>query len=92
MEDIRLTMNDLIFYFAIANTILGLLFGIFPLVVGLKTGNRKYGFIGLIAGLLGGLIAGFFLSFPLALIFTWLALRPSVARPDDGEFAPAEAS
>ena len=92
MEDIRLTMNDLIFYFAIANTVLGLLFGIFPLVVGLKTGNRKYGFIGLVAGLLGGLIAGFFLSFPLALVFTWLALKPSVAGPAEGELSPAEVS
>jgi hypothetical protein len=78
MEDVRFTYNDLIIYFTIINTLLGLLFGIFPLVVGLKNGNRKFAFIGLIASIVGGFILSVFLAFPAALIFTILGFRSGV--------------
>jgi hypothetical protein len=76
MQDVHLTYNDLIVYFGIANTILGLLFGLFPLVVGLKTGNRKYAFVGLIGSIIGGFILSVILAVPIAMVFTILALRP----------------
>lgn len=78
MQDIRLTFNDLVIYFGIANTILGVLFGLFPLVVGLKTGNRKYALIGFIGSLVGGFLLSVILAVPIALIFTVLALRSTV--------------
>jgi hypothetical protein len=90
MQDLRLTYNDLIIYLGIANTILGFLFGLFPLIVGLKTGNRKYGVIGLIASIIGGFLLSVVLAFPVALIFTLLALRPvrvTTLTPDAGEAA-----
>ena len=77
MQDVRLTFNDLVIYFGIANTLLGLLFGLFPLVVGLKTGNRKYAFLGLIGSIIGGFILSVVLAVPIALVFTILALRPA---------------
>ena len=78
MQDIRLTFNDLVIYFGIANTLLGVLFGLFPLIVGLKTGNRKYAFIGFIGSLVGGFLLSVILAVPIALIFTLLALRPTI--------------
>ncbi|HYJ90231.1 MAG TPA: hypothetical protein VEV84_02900 [Pyrinomonadaceae bacterium] len=77
MQDLRLTYNDLFIYLGIANTVLGFLFGLFPLIVGLKTGNRKFGVIGLIASLIGGFLLSIVLAVPVAIVFTLLALRPA---------------
>jgi hypothetical protein len=77
MQDVRLTYNDLLIYFGIANTVLGLLFGLFPLIVGLKTGNRRYGVIGFFASLIGGFLLSLILAVPAAIVFTLLALRPA---------------
>jgi hypothetical protein len=90
MEDVRLTYNDLIIYSAIANTILGLLFGIFPLVVGIKSGNRKMAYIGLIVSIVGGFLLSVFLAFPAALICTFLAFR-SKEQPVVADGPPAAA-
>ncbi|HEY2866582.1 MAG TPA: hypothetical protein VGJ02_05780 [Pyrinomonadaceae bacterium] len=79
MQDMRLTYTDLMIYFSIANAVLGLLFGLFPLVVGLKMGNVKYGVIGLIASIIGGLLLSVILAVPIALAFTLLALRSQAA-------------
>jgi hypothetical protein len=81
MQDIRFTFNDLIIYFGIANTVLGLLFGLFPLVVGLNRGNRKYAILGLVGSIIGGFLLSVVLAVPIALMFTVLALR-STAVPD----------
>ena len=75
MEEIRLTGRELIYYFAIANIVLGVLFGTIPLVAGLVSKNTRYGWLGLISSIIGGAVLGIFLSYPLALIFTWLAVR-----------------
>lgn len=75
MEDIRLTYNDIVVYAGIVNTVLGLLFGIFPLVVGIKNNNKQYAYIGLIGSIIGGFVLSVLLAFPIALIFTMLSLR-----------------
>lgn len=75
MEDVRVTYSDLIIYSVIVNTVLGFLFGIFPLIVGIKSGNRKMAYIGLIASTVGGLLLSVILAFPAALICTFLAFR-----------------
>lgn len=75
MEPFKITVNQLVFYFVIANVVLGFLFGFFPLVAGLLMKKRKYAIYGLIASIVGGGVLGIFLSFPMALLFTWLILR-----------------
>lgn len=80
MEDIHITIWDLAIYFTIANVVLGFLFGTFPLIAGIKYGNRKFAFIGFFGSIVGSALAGILLSYPLAAIFTWLIFRPA-ARP-----------
>ena len=79
MNPINLTYRDVATYLIVANTIVGLLFGLFPLFAGIKLNNRKYGIIGLVGSTLGGALLGFFLSFPVAMIFNWLILRGATA-------------
>jgi hypothetical protein len=62
--------------YAIAfNVVCGILFGTFPLIAGLLTGNRKYALYGFVSAVLGGTILGVLLSYPLSLVFLWLILR-----------------
>ena len=79
MNNINLTYNDVAIYLIVANTVVGLLFGLFPLFAGIRLNNRKYGMIGLVCATLGGALLGFFLSFPLAMIFNWMILRGAIA-------------
>lgn len=97
MGDIRINYDEVLLYLAIWNAVLGLLFGFFPLFIGLRFKNRKYGVFGLAGSIVGGSIAGVVLSFPIAMLFTWLILRcsshaedvpvvndaPAPPRPDD---------
>lgn len=75
MEDFKIGMYGLI----ALNVVLGFLFGTFPLVAGIARGNQKRGFLGFILSLVGGSILGLLLSFPLAIIFTWLIVRDQPA-------------
>lgn len=75
MESVHFTYREVTTYLIIANVILGILFGVFPLIAGLKLNNRKYGFIGLGGAVLGGALFGVLLSFPVAAIFSWLIIR-----------------
>jgi hypothetical protein len=86
MGDLHLTYNQITTYFIIGNIILGILFGLFPLIVGLKLKNRKYGVFGFVGAIVGGGILGLVLSFPVAFVFTWLILRgyAQVGEPGPG--------
>ncbi len=75
MEQIKLSYNEAIFYIAFINILLGFLLGSFPLISGFIAKNRKYGIYGFIGSIIGGAILGILLSYPIALIFTWLTLR-----------------
>ncbi len=75
MQNFQVTINQLIVYSLIVNIVLSFLFGIFPLFLGIKLNNRKYGVIGFVAAVIGGGILGVFLSFPVAFIFTWLIIK-----------------
>lgn len=75
MENIRLSYDDLLLYVVGINIILGFLFGVFPLVAGIKMHNRKYGVFGLVASVFGGAIAGVILAFPAAVVAMWLIMR-----------------
>ena len=75
MGDYRVTFNEVLVYFALINIVLGLLFGSFPLIAGLKMKNRNYAVYGFVGSVIGGAILGVLLSYPIAIIFTWLILR-----------------
>ncbi len=77
MQDVRITLNEIAVYLMIANIILGFLFGSFPLLLGLKLKNRKLAIYGFIGSIIGSVILGIFLSYPIAVIFTWLLLKNS---------------
>ena len=75
MEEVKISLNQLVVYFGIANVVLGILFGSFPLISGIKMKNRNYGVYGFIGSIIGGAILGILLSYPIAIIFTWLIFR-----------------
>jgi hypothetical protein len=77
MDDLRIGFYGLL----IANIALGFLFGAFPLVAGIRTGNRKHGFLGFVLSVGGGALLGVLLSFPLAMIFLWQTLRDQATDP-----------
>lgn len=75
MEQIKLSTNEAIFYASVAHAVVGLLLGLIPLVLGFIKKERSYGVFGFLGSFIGGAILGFFLSLPVAAIFTWLILR-----------------
>ena len=85
MEDLRIGFYGLL----IANVVLGFLFGTFPLVAGIRRGNRKYAFLGFVLSIAGGALLGLLLSYPLAMIFLWLILRDRATGPT-GDAPPAD--
>jgi hypothetical protein len=92
MDNIQISIDQARNYIILINIILGLLFGIFPLLAGLKTNNRKYGIYGFIGAIIGGAILGVFLSFPIAAVFTWLTLKKPIASNTDDVLAVNENS
>jgi len=104
MEELRLTYQQVAMYAVAANVIISALFGAFPLIAGLRLGNRKYAFIGFVGAIALGLI-GIFLSFPFAAVMHWLILRNAgigivtydssssdAAGSPDSDLSPAEKS
>lgn len=77
MDNIQISIDQARNYIILINVVLGLLFGVFPLLAGIKMNNRKYGIYGFIGAIIGGAILGVFLSFPIAAVFTWLILKKS---------------
>lgn len=75
MQDIKISFNEIAVYVTIINIVLGLLFGSFPLILGLKAKKRRFAVYGFIGSLIGGAILGVFLAYPIAIIFTWLILK-----------------
>jgi len=75
MEELKISYTQAAVYITLINVLLGLFFGSFPLIAGLKMKNRNYAVYGFIGSIIGGTILGVFLSYPIAMIFTWLILR-----------------
>jgi hypothetical protein len=92
MEDLRITYDSVFTYIIVFNTILGLLFGFFPLLVGLRLQNRKYAFLGFVVSIATGAVTGVLLAFPISLLFVWLILRsvPSGTQPEPAEVAATD--
>lgn len=53
----------------------GLICGLFPLILGLKNNKKKLAFLGLLLSLIGGLALGFIAAGPIAAIFTFFILK-----------------
>ncbi len=83
MENIKISLDQARNYIILINIVLGFLFGTFPLLIGMKMNNRKYGVYGFIGAIIGGAILGVFLSYPIAAVFTWLILKKSFAKESD---------
>jgi hypothetical protein len=77
-------------YVSIINAFLGILFGFFPLLAGIMFKNRKYGVYGFLGSIIGGAILGVFLSFPIAILLTWLILRSPLIKDNVVFESPAE--
>jgi uncharacterized membrane protein len=80
MDNITISFDEMKPYIILANIILGILFGTFPLLAGIMLNNRKFGIYGFISAIIGGALLGIFLSFPIACVFTWLILKKSFAK------------
>jgi hypothetical protein len=55
----------------------------FPLIAGLRTGDRRYAVFGFLGAVVGGAILGIILSFPIALVFEWLILGKRLGQDKD---------
>lgn len=79
MDPTQITPQQAIIYGALVSAALGFVVGLVPLVLGFVKGNKKFGFLGLIASVIGGAILGLLLAIPAAAIFSFLIIRG--ARP-----------
>lgn len=78
MEELRFNYQQVAIYAVVINVVIGALFGLFPLLTGIKLNNRKYGLIAFIGAPVLGVI-GIVLSFPFAMVMHWLILRNASA-------------
>lgn len=79
MEDFKVSMEQVRNYIILINIVLGILFGTFPLLLGIKMNDRKNGVFGFVGAVIGGAILGVFLSYPIAVIFSWLIMKKPFA-------------
>ncbi|MDQ6787363.1 MAG: hypothetical protein M3033_11210 [Acidobacteriota bacterium] len=86
MQQIKLTPTEAILYLTILNTILGILFGLIPLILGIRRKKKSLGIYGLICSAIGGAILGLFLIIPVLIVFLWLILK----KPNAGEINPTD--
>jgi len=70
----QITYNQLL----IIGAIVGFIFGLIPLILGLKKQNAKFGIIGFVLTLLGGTFFSLLGALPICGIFTWLVLRKKI--------------
>ncbi len=87
MEELRIGFYGLLVF----NIAFGFLFGTFPLIAGIRVGDRKRGFLGFVLSIAGGALLGFFLSYPLAMLYCWMILRaPATDTMTSSDAAPAD--
>lgn len=93
LDEFQRLYNEYFYYFLMLWIGLGLLFGLVPLILGIRRNKRHLGFLGFIlAGAVGALSP--VLSFILAAIFVFLVLRRTgtPATADAEEIPPPESS
>ncbi len=78
MEQIRISPYTLI----LLGTAAGFLFGLIPLILGIRKKQAKLGVIALICSIIGGAVSGIFLIIPVIAVFIYLILKkPPTAQP-----------
>ena len=83
MEPIHLSLREYFLYIAIIGAAVGAVFGIVPLLLGIRRGRRRLGIIGFAASIIGGAIAPL-LSIVVVAIFIWLIVKKNPPAGDDG--------
>jgi hypothetical protein len=78
MEEIRLTTTQYFLYGTLIGAGLGFLFGLIPVLVGIRKNNRQMGLYGLLASTVCGALFPP-LSLVVVAVFLWLILRKSAA-------------
>lgn len=70
-----MTTTEAALYITLFNTVLGIILGSIPLILGFLRKERSYAVFGFLGSVIGGALLGLFLSLPIAVIFVWLILR-----------------
>jgi hypothetical protein len=84
-EQIRCDNLERITAYAIAGTIMGILLGLLPLILGVKRGKQGLGVAGFFAcALCGGLLRAL-LAAPICGVFTWLIMRKAAPPSPPGQ-------
>jgi hypothetical protein len=73
----QITLNQLL----IIGAVIGFIFGLAPLILGLRKQNRKFAFLGFVLTVLAGIFFSLLGALPVAAVFTWLILKKPAATP-----------
>ena len=74
MEPLNMTMREYFLYAALLGAGLGALFGLIPLILGMRRDKRRLGLYGFVASIVGGAIAPL-LSVVIVVIFSWIIVK-----------------
>ena len=74
MEPLNMTMREYFLYAALLGAGLGALFGLVPLILGMRRDRRRLGLYGFVASIIGGAIAPL-LSVVIVVIFSWIIVK-----------------
>jgi len=81
MNDIQLTFRELYLYVFIVGVVLGVIFGLIPLLLGRRRNKARLGLYGFIASIIGGAIAPL-LAIIVPAIFAWVITRNGSVQTD----------
>jgi MFS family permease len=93
MESIQLTTREFLIYAILIGAALGALFGLVPLILGIRRDNRRMGLYGFVASIVAGAFAPL-LSIIIVAIFAWLIVKKKDAAPssDNADTGDSETS
>jgi MFS family permease len=86
MEPLNMTMREYFLYAALIGAGLGALFGLIPLILGLRRDKRRLGLYGFVASIVGGAIAPL-LSVVIVVIFSWVIVKKKTGPEPPAETA-----
>jgi MFS family permease len=73
---ITLTSREFLFYAVLIGSAVGALFGLAPLILGIRRGRRRLGLYGFVLSIVGGAIAPL-ISIVVSSVFLWLIVKAS---------------
>lgn len=90
MQEITLTSTQYVLLGSAFGAVLGFLFGLIPLIVGIKKGQKKLGLWGLAASTITGMLSGI-LSLIVIAVFLVVILKNAAKPAKDTPEPPSEA-